>query len=344
MQKETTIYDIADKLGISATTVSRGLNNNPRINKNTREKIHKTAEEMGYQHNTLASNLRKRQTKTIGILLHEVNSNFVTSVLAGIEKVVTKEHYDILITHSAESGEREIANATNLLNKRVDGIIVSLAMSTKNIDHFTPYFERKIPIVFFDRVMNDADCTKIIIDNFSCGYNATKHLIEQGCKKIAHITADLTRNVYNDRFLGYKKALKDHQLTYKKDLIKICSLDKAATIEATRELLIQKPDAFFVTNDFAAAVCIEVIHEHGLRVPEDIAVIGFNNDTLGDLITPKLSTVDYPGILMGEVAATELMKKIKLKNSNKKFADQTMTIPSELVIRESSLKSQKKKS
>ncbi|MGF7232003.1 LacI family DNA-binding transcriptional regulator [Arachidicoccus sp.] len=343
MQKEITIYDIADKLGISATTVSRGLNDNPRINKKTREKIHATAKEMGYQHNTLASNLRKQQTKTIGILLHEVNSNFITSVLAGIEKVLAKEHYDILITHSAESGEKEIANAKNLLNKRVDGLIVSLALSSKNIDHFTPYFERKIPVVFFDRIIPEADCTKVVIDNFNCGYNATAHLIAQGCKKIAHITADLARNVYNDRFLGYKKALKNNKITFKKELVKVCNLDKAETIAATNELLKQKPDAFFITSDFAAAVCIEVLHEHNLRVPKDIAVFGFNNDTLGDLITPKLSTIDYPGILMGEVAAEELMKKIKLKKNNKKLIDQTITIPSEIIIRQSSLKKDYKK-
>jgi LacI family transcriptional regulator len=334
MEKEVTIYDIAEKLKISATTVSRGLNNNPVINSKTRGKIHQAAKELGYRHNTLASSLRKNQSKTIGILLHEVNSNFATAVLAGIEKIATAKQYDLLIAHSAEDESKEKANARNLLNKRVDGLIVSLALNTKDIQHFNPFFERKIPIVFFDRVINETKCTKVVIDNFNCGYNATSHLLKQGYRKIAHITANLTRNVYNDRFEGYKKALKDKKIPFKEELVKVCSLDKEATIQAVEELLKLKPDAFFITNDFAAAVCIDLLHKKKLRVPQDIAVFGFNNDMLSDLITPKLSTIDYPGIQMGEVAAKELFKQLK---SGKKMRSKTITISSALIIRESSV-------
>src|ERR1700761_449901 len=184
MDREVTIYDIAAKLKISATTVSRGLNNNPVINSKTREKIHLAAKELGYQHNTLASSLRKNESKTIGVLLHEVNSNFATSLLAGIERITTAQHYDLLIAHSAEDYEKEKANAKNLLNKRVDGLIVSLALSTQDIQHFCPFFERNIPVVFFDRVVNDAKCTKVVIDNLQCGYDATKRLISKGYKRI----------------------------------------------------------------------------------------------------------------------------------------------------------------
>lgn len=338
MQKDITIYDIAEQLKISATTVSRALNNNPRINAKTREKVKQLAESLGYRHNTLAANLRKQQTKTIGVILHEVNSYFSTSVLAGIEKITTPEKFDILITHSDESSIREIANVKNLLNKRVDGIIVSLAMDTQNIDHFDPVFEREIPLVFFDRVIPDAKCTKVVIDNFQGGYDATRHLISQGCKRIAHITADLVRNVYNDRYQGYLKALKDNKIKFDKDLVKICGLNKAETTEAVTRMLEQKPDAFFIPSDFAAAVCMEILHNKGIRVPEDIAVFGFNNDMLSDLITPKLSTIDYPGLLMGEVAAKELIERIKLKRKNKNIKDQTITIPTEIILRESSIR------
>ncbi|ANI88791.1 LacI family transcriptional regulator [Arachidicoccus ginsenosidimutans] len=344
MHKEITIYDIAKKLGISATTVSRGLNDNPLINKKTREKIHQTAKELGYRHNTIASNLRKRHSKTIGILLHEVNSYFVTAVLAGIEKVATAEQYDLLITHAGEDSIREIANTKNLLNKRVDGVIVSLTLSTRDIAHFNPFFERNIPVVFFDRVPGDANCSKVVIDNFKCGELATKHLIEQGCKKIAHITADLTRNVYNDRFEGYKKALEEHHIKFNKKLLQICNVsNKEETIAAVDKLLGQKPDAFFITNDFAAAVCIDVLHKKGLRVPEDIAVFGFNNDLIGDLITPRLSTIDYPGKQMGEVAAHELIKQLKSVDRHKKTSFKSIVIPSKMIIRESSLKKEKNK-
>ncbi len=335
MLKDITIYDIAEKLNISATTVSRGLNNNPVINKTTREKIHQTAKDLGYRHNTLASNLRKKQSKTIGILLHEVNSNFVTTVLAGIEKITTAEGYDLLIAHSAEDGTREIANAKNLLNKRVDGLIVSLALNTKNIEHFEPFFERNIPIAFFDRVPENEKYAKVIIDNFKGGYEATKHLLQQGFSKIAHITADLTRNVYSDRFEGYKKALKEKKIKVDKKLIEVCNLDKEDTIKAVHKLLKQKPDAFFITNDFAAAVCIEELHKKGLRVPNDIAVFGFNNDVLGSLITPKLSTINYPGIQMGEAVAEALIKQLK---TPKKKTFKPVIIASDIIIRESSLR------
>lgn len=335
MQKEITIYDLADRLGISATTVSRALNNNPRINNKTREKVHKLAEELGYRHNILAANLRKQQTRTIGVILHEVNSYFATSVLAGIEKVTTPEKFDILITHSAENAAREVANVKNLMNKRVDGIIVSLSMNSQSTDHFTPILDRGTPLVFFDRVIPDAKCTKVVIDNFQCGYDATRHLIEQGCKRIAHITADLVRNVYNDRYQGYQKALKDHKIKFDQELVAICGLNKAETTEAVTRLLEQKPDAFFIPSDFAAAVCMEILHNKGLRIPEDIAVFGFNNDMLSDLITPKLSTIDYPGLLMGEMAAKALIEQIKLHRKNKNFKDHTIFIPTEMILRES---------
>ncbi len=338
MQKEVTIYNIAEKLGVTASTISRGLNNSPRVTKKTRDKIHAAAVEMGYQHNTIASNLRKQQSKTIGVMVPRLNSFFITSVLTGIERVITKEHYDILIMNSAESGMIEVANAKSLLNKRVDGVITSLALTTKNLHHFTPFFERKIPVVFFDRIIQEIICTKIIIDNFNCGYRATAHLISEGYKRIAHITGDLQRNVYNERFLGYKKALKENEIIFSNKLVKICSADKSEIIQTVELLIKQKPDAFFVTNDFSAAVCIHVLHQKGFKIPEDIAVIGFNNDVLGDLITPKLSTVDYPGELMGEIAAAELIDQMRLKNNKENIVDKTILVPAALIIRESTLK------
>lgn len=338
MQKEVTIYDIAEQLGVTASTISRGLNNSPRVTKKTRDKIHKAAAEMGYRHNTIASNLRKQQTRTIGIIVQRLNSYFITSVLAGIERVVTKEHYDILIMNSAESGVTEVSNAKSLLNKRVDGVIASLALTTKNLNHFMPFFDRKIPVIFFDRIIQEINCTKIIIDNFNCGYKATTHLITEGCKHIAHITGNLQRNVYNERFLGYKKALEENEIVFTNNLVKICSADKSEITEAVELLLKQKPDAFFITNDFSAALCIQILQQKGFKIPEDIAVIGFNNDVLGDLITPKLSTVDYPGELIGEIAASELINQMRLKNNKENIVDKTIVIPSEIIIRESTLK------
>lgn len=336
--RETTIYDIANKLNISAGTVSRGLNDSPRVTKQTRDKIHQTAKEMGYRPNAIASNLRRQRSKTIGILSPKLHSNFMVSVLAGIENITTEEQYDLLITHSNEEYLREITNTKNLLNKRIDGLLVSLSLDTKNVDHFMPFFERNIPVVFFDRVPDESQCIKVVIDNFKCGYDATEHLIKQGCKRIAHITADLSRNVYNERFEGYKSALEEHGLAFDKNLIEICNLSKEATQQAVQQLLKQKPDAFFITNDFAAAVCMRTLEQQGIRVPQDISVFGFNNDSICELVRPQLSTIDYPGIVMGELAARELIMQIKLQHSHKKTFFKTILVPTSTIIRESSLK------
>ncbi|MGK2863262.1 MAG: LacI family DNA-binding transcriptional regulator, partial [Chitinophagaceae bacterium] len=169
-KKETTIYDIAQKLALSSATISRGLQNNPAINKNTRKKIQETALELGYRHNTFASSLRKQKTNTIGVIVHELNSNFITSVLAGIEKITTKAGYHIIIAHSSESYEKETANALNLFHKRVDGLIASLAFDTKGLDHYKLYEDRGIPVIFFDRVEEKNEGIKVIIDNYKCGY------------------------------------------------------------------------------------------------------------------------------------------------------------------------------
>jgi LacI family transcriptional regulator len=160
-QKRCYIYDIAQKLGLSSSTVSRGLQDNPSINKNTRKKVQQTARELGYRHNTFASSLRKQKTNTIGVIVHELNSNFITSVLAGIEKVTTEAGYDLIIAHSSESYEKEAANALNLFHKRVDGLIASLAFDTKGLDHYRSFEDKHIPMIFFDRVEEKSDSTKV---------------------------------------------------------------------------------------------------------------------------------------------------------------------------------------
>ena len=158
-KKEVTIYDIALKLDLSSATVSRALKNHPAINKNTKKKIQEAAKELGYRHNTFASNLRKQKTNTIGVIVHELNSNFITSVLAGIEKITTEAGYDLIIAHSSESFEKESANALNLFHKRVDGLIASLAFDTQGLDHYKPFNDRSIPVIFFDRVEENSEST-----------------------------------------------------------------------------------------------------------------------------------------------------------------------------------------
>ena len=183
LSKEITIYDIAKEVGVSPATVSRALNNSPSISIATRKKINALAEKLGYRHNTFASSLRLQKTHTIGVILHELNSYFITSVLAGIEKVVTEAKYNLIIVHSAENPNLEEANARNLFHKRVDGVIASLSFDTEDLHHFKQFQSKNIPVVFFDRVFENSDGTKVIINNFQAGYDATSHLIQQGCNR-----------------------------------------------------------------------------------------------------------------------------------------------------------------
>ncbi|MDP4217945.1 MAG: LacI family DNA-binding transcriptional regulator, partial [Bacteroidota bacterium] len=205
--KGITIYDIAKKLNLAASTVSRGLQDSPEIGKKTKKRIVETAEKMGYSANLTARSLRQQQSETIGVIVHQLNSNFVNSVLAGIERVTTEAGYDILIAHSSESYVKEVANAKNLFHRRVDGVISSLSLETMDLEHFRAFAERNVPVVYFDRVEQEENSTAVVIDNVKCGYVATQHLIQQGCKRIVHVTASLNRNVYSQRYEGYRKAL-----------------------------------------------------------------------------------------------------------------------------------------
>jgi LacI family transcriptional regulator len=338
LDREVTIYDIAKRLNVSPATVSRGLQDHPNISKKTKKKIFELVEEMGYRTNHFARNLRQQQTKTIGVIVHELNSNFITSVLAGIEKITTEAGYDIIIAHSSESSKKEAANAKNLFNKRVDGLIASLSFDTTNLDHFKSFTDKGVPVIFFDRVEQDNNSTVVIIDNRKCGYEATSHLIEQGCKRIAHITSNLKRNVYFQRYKGYQDALFDNNIPLDESLLLIQDLSEEASIASAAKILKMKPlpDGIFITNDFVAAVVMRTLKKEGISIPEDIAIVGFNNDAIGHLVEPGLTTINYPGFDMGEIVARNLINHIlglsSLHQTN------TIIVRSELIVRNSSLK------
>src|SRR5687768_10082798 len=187
-EKEVTIYDIARKLKISATTVSRGLHDHPAISKKTKKRIFELADEIGYRTNHFARNLRNQKTNTIGVIVPRLNSNFMSSIIAGIELVANIHGYSLLISQSSEAAQKEAASAKTMFNSRVDGLLVSLASDTDNLAHFDSFFKKNIPVIFFDRVMEHEHSTSILVDNRQAGYNATKHLVDQGCKRIVHIT------------------------------------------------------------------------------------------------------------------------------------------------------------
>lgn len=338
MKKETTIYDIAKTLNISATTVSRGLQKHDTISLKTQKRIADTAKELGYRSNNFASNLRKQKTNTIGVMLHELHSSFISSVLAGIEKITAEANYDLIIGHSSESYKKEAANAHNFFHKRVDGLIAALAFDTEDMSHFDPFFDRNIPVVFFDRVEETSKGTKVIIDNEKAGYDATQHLIDQGCKRIAHITSNLKRNVYELRFEGFLNALKHNNIPFDDSMLFITELTKDMCMETMRKVinLSPLPDGIFATNDLIGAIAIQVLKENSLSVPKDIAIVGFNNDILSIITDPKLSTINYPGFELGEIAAKKLIAQLEGKEDASE--NQTIIIKSDLICRESSMR------
>jgi LacI family transcriptional regulator len=337
-EKEITIYDIADKLGISAATVSRGLKDHQGVNKHTKKLILKTAEEMGYRSNSFASNLRKKSSNIIGVIVPRLNSNFMSDVIAGIEKVANNNNYNLIISQSLETMKKEVSNARTMFNNRVDGLLVSLAYDTDNIDHFDPFIKRNIPVIFFDRVFDHNSCPQIYIDNYKAAYEVTNHLIKQGCKKLAHITGNQLRNVYRERFLGYKKALEDNNLEFSNDLLIINDLSSIAGVEAAHQILKMplQPDGVFSANDICAVSCMQTLKKAGVLIPDDIAFAGFNNDPTSCVIEPNLTTVNYKGYEMGEVAAKVMINH--LTNKDDILQTQSLILRSELIIRESSLR------
>jgi LacI family transcriptional regulator len=337
-EKEITIYDIAKLLGISASTVSRGLKNHPAVNIRTRKRIADTAKKLGYRSNNFATSLRKQRTHTIGAIIHELHSEFVISALAGIEKITNEAGYDLIIGHSSESMAKEVANVHNLFNKRVDGLLASLAYNTTDLLHFEPFFRKRIPVVFFDRVEENNNSIQVVIDNFRAGYDATAHLIQQKCTRIAHSTANLQRNVYSERFKGYRQALQNYGLPYHEEWTFVNDQSREAIRDMAKCIarLDPRPDAIFLTNDFCAAICIQTLKELGFHIPNDIAIVGFNNDIISQLMEPQITTIDYPGSQIGETAAQCLIDL--LKNPVAPNLHRKIVIDSKLIIRGSTLR------
>jgi LacI family transcriptional regulator len=335
--KDVTIYDIAKALAISPATVSRGLKDHPGIRKDTKKRIMEAAHQMGYQHNLFARNLRAKKTNTIGVVIPRLNSYFMSTVIAGMEKVANDRGYSLIISQSQESAKKEVASVNTMFNSRVDGLLVSLAYDTENIEHFDSMLRKEIPIIFFDRVAEHTKCTSIIIDNVKAGYDATAHLLEEGCKKIVYIGGSLNRNVYADRLRGYKRALVERGIDVDPQLIYTNNLSEQAGKEVAQQILKMDPlpDGIFSANDTSAVACIRELKLSGIQVPEQIAVVGFNNDPISWVIEPNLTTIHYPGQEMGEIAATTLINTInKLPSANLN----TLVLRHQLIIRQSSVR------
>ena len=335
-QAETTIHDIARALNISASTVSRALKDNPLISEATRNRIKTAATEMGYRPNILAASFRTKRTNTIGVIVPLINRHFFSSVISGIEDIAYKEGYTVSISQSNDNFEKESKIAHTLFTNRVDGLIISISMETNRFDHMKLFSDRKIPLVFFDRVVDEIETDKIEVDDFKGAYVVTKHMIGQGRKRIAMIGGPLNLKSYQKRQAGYLQALKEAGLDHDKSMIINNRLTREDGTQAVKTLMKNDtlPDAIFCANDTTALSAIIYFKENQIKVPEDIAIVGFSNEPFSEVVTPSISTIKQPGFEMGQKAAELLIRQINNKEKIDKF--EAIKMPTELIIRESS--------
>lgn len=336
--KDITIYDIAEKLNLATSTISRALQNHPTISDKTIKKVKQMAQEMGYIPNTLAAGLRCNKTNTIGVLIPTVTQPFISSLISGIEITARKSGYNVIIMQSNDSYEEEVNMAKSLYSSRVSGIICSLAMETRDTSHFEQFVSSNIPLVFVDRVPKDFNTFRVIIDNYAAGYKATKHLIEQGCSRIAHLTAGSEfGNLYSERKRGYCDALRDFNLPIIDELI----IDlKSVTYEEGKKAsgklfdLPNRPDGIFASGDIIGVSAIQSAKKRGIKIPEELAVIGFNNDQISQIIDPNLSTITHPAAKMGKASAEIILKNLKSLKTHE--IKEIRFLNTEVLIRESS--------
>lgn len=334
----TTIHDIAKALEIDSSTVSRALNNSKRVSEKTKQKILAKANELGYQRNLLASNLRKNRTNTIGVIVPRISRHFFSSAISGIEETAFKEGYSVIICQSLEELEREQNLIQTLAANRVDGLIMSISMETSDYNHLKGLEKSGSPVLIFDRHCDLPGHNNVLLDDFKGGFEATSHLISQGCSNIVHFSGPSNLKVYQNRLGGYKAALKKYNIPFKEEYVlnsRLMEKDGVALSDRVMALP-EKIDGIFSANDVAAISAMQNLKKKGVRIPEDIAIIGFSNEPISAVIEPSLSTMDQSGSAMGKLAAALLIKQIKNKPLKAKV--ETIVMDPTLIIRDSSKK------
>lgn len=337
--KSPTIHDIAKALNISASTVSRALNNHPSISKKTVKKIKEMAENLGYKPNVLATNLRTGKSNAIGLIVPRINRSFFSDTISGIEQVTSTQGYNLIICQSDEKLANEKQNIITLVNSRVDGIIISVTNETTNAEHLEIIKNSSIPLVFFDRVIEDYEACQVVNDNYKAAYNVVQHLISQGYQRIVHFAGSLNNNIYRDRKEGYEQALKDNGLPYESELIFHNTITKEEGEIAARKIadMSARPDAIFSSGDYAALGAMLVFKSKKIRVPEDMGIAGFANEPFTQYLSPSLTTVNQFGIKVGIEAANLILQQIKHKD--KGLVDTfKKVVPTKLCLRSSSLR------
>ncbi|MEN2413221.1 LacI family DNA-binding transcriptional regulator [Flavobacterium mesophilum] len=337
MSEKITIYDIAKKLNITAATVSRALNNNPKIKESTRELVIKTAASMNYKQNKLALALKSGRSNNIGVIVPRIDSNFFASVIRGIEEELHPHGYQVIICQTHESAKRENENLYTLIDAQVDGIMMSVTdVADENTGAFNYVLEKNVPLIFFDRSKHIDGVSSVTVNDFKGGYVATKHLINEGCRAIAHFSGDQSLEIFKNRFLGYKQALLDNGLTFKEEYVIRTKSSVEAGKEAINALLALEtpPDALFSASDFAALGAIQELKEKNIRIPEEFCVAGFSNEPFTKFMELSITSVDQSPLEMGKMSARVFLEQVDKTDTIK--IEKKVVLAPELHIRKSS--------
>lgn len=312
MSKTASLKDIATKLGISIATVSRALQGNPAISSHTRQRVLQVAQELNYSKNFIADSLRSGQLPVVGVIVPHAVTLFYSSIIDGIEQVAAQEGYGVISMNSHESYEEERSNIEAMRHLHVAGIIASVTQETENFTHFTWRNGEKLPVVFVARDIPTDEYSSVTADSVEAAHRATRHLIEQGCRRIAILCGPSRLKMVNERKHGYIEALHDNRLLVRPEYVSYSDIDTASAIDATNNLLDlqERPDAIIALNDTLLFAAMKAIKIQGFRIPQDIALIGFSDVEYVEDVTPTLSTIEDQSHLMGETACRILLRHI----------------------------------
>ncbi|WP_248724017.1 LacI family DNA-binding transcriptional regulator [Seonamhaeicola sp. ML3] len=337
-KKKATIKDIANVLNISPAAVSKALHDDSRISEKTKKAVRQVAKNLNYQPNHLASALRKGKSNLVGVVVPKTNSNFFSSVIHNIEEVLNKEGYNIIITQSNESYKKECDNIDALLFTQVDGIIASMANETVELDYYEKIKSKGIPLILFDRGENDLNVDYIGINDYESSHKIVEHLINQGCKRIAHIGGFKRTRIYNNRIRGYMDALKKYDLPLDDELLIESNLSTEDGRLRMQELinLKNRPDAVYVAGDYAALGALQVLKENNINVPGDIALVGFGDEPFTAMVTPPISSINQHSKQIGRLAALKFLEYVEQDSFKQSLNKQILD--AKLVVRASSNK------
>jgi LacI family transcriptional regulator len=336
-----TIKDIAKALGLSTSTVSRALRDSYEISPETKKLVLDYAEKINYSPNPIALSLKERRSRSIGVIVCEIANSFFSQVINGIESIAYQYGYNVIIAQSGESFNREVLNLQYLTSRSIDGLIISVSTETSDFSAFQQLHEKGLPIVFFDRIVDEIKTHKVIVDNYKGAHDATTHLIENGYRRIAIIANSEVLSITKERVGGYKAALAENNIAINEELVTHCEYG-GMLLDDVRDTINQllnldpRPDAIFTTSDKLTTGCLRMLKLRGIAVPDEIALTGFSNTDLTELLDPPLTVIKQPAFEMGEEATKLLLQVIESKRPVTDF--ETKVLTTELIIRASTKK------